>query len=276
MKVLPQFSRRWHSFLNRFFRYFERDRGPGTKKGRLLDSLNRRTSDSPSNGAAADFSQATLQQMMAEIQTAAEGSPQVFIEALRALATASDSKDLDTRGHSERVTRFSVEIARIMGLSEKEIERVRIAALIHDIGKITINDDILDKPTILSEAEYEVMKTHPTQGYELLKHIPQLQEIMPGMQFHHEQLDGKGYPLGLKGDEIPTIARIIMVADCFDAMTTIRPYQPPAPIEYVLATIRSAAGVKYDAQVVEALVHGVRIGRIIARAEDRILVKPCS
>ena len=276
MNAFSLFIRRLALFLGQILPSL-RPHNSQVEEKRSAEIPDRRTSDSPSYGATVtDFSKMTLQQTMAELQKAAEESPRVFIEALRALATASDSKDLDTRGHSERVTRFSVEIASIMGLPEEVIERIRIAALIHDIGKITIDDEILNKPAILSNAEYEVMKTHPTKGYELLKHIPQLKEITPGMQFHHEQLDGKGYPLGLKGNEIPMIARIITVADCFDAMTTIRPYQDPAPIEYVLAMIRSAAGIKYDEHVVEALVRGVRTGRIITRAEDRIQVKPGS
>ena len=215
----------------------------------------------------------TLSETMAELRNAAHASREVFVDTLREVASATDSKDLDTRGHSERVTRFSVEIAKIMGLPEDEIERIRIGALIHDIGKITIPEEILNKPTALTEAEYDVMKTHPTRGYELLKHIPQLKDILPGMRFHHEQLDGKGYPLGLKGDEIPMIARVITVADCFDAMITIRPYQDSAPIEYVLGMIRSAAGVKYDEHVVEALVHGVRTGCIVTRLQDRVQAK---
>jgi HD-GYP domain-containing protein (c-di-GMP phosphodiesterase class II) len=231
---------------------------------------------SKSNGPARDFSKMTLPETMAELQKAADASREVFVETLRELASACDSRDPYTRGHSERVTRFSVEIARIMGLPEDEVEQVRIGALVHDIGKITIAEEILNKPSVLTEAEYEAMKMHTTQGYELLKHIPQLKDILPGMQFHHELLDGKGYPNGLKGDEIPRITRIITVADCFDAMTTIRPYQDPAPIDYVLGTIRSAAGVKYDDRVVEALVRGVRTGRIVTRIEDRAQVKESS
>jgi HD-GYP domain-containing protein (c-di-GMP phosphodiesterase class II) len=219
---------------------------------------------------ALDFAKRTLQEAIAELQRAAEHSRRAFIETLRELATASDSRDPYTRGHSERVTRFSVEIAKIMGFPPDEIERIRIGALIHDIGKLTISEEILNKPAALTEAEYEVMKTHIIRGYDLLKHIPQLKDIIPGMQFHHEQLDGKGYPHGLKGDEIPMIARIITVADCFDAMTTIRPYQDPAPIEHVLEKIRSAAGVKYDHRIVEALIQGVRTGRIMTRVEDRL------
>lgn len=225
------------------------------------------------NDCTGDFSKMTLDETMSKLRIAADDSREAFVESLRELASAADSKDLDTRGHSERVMRFSVEIAKIMELPEDEIERVRIGALIHDLGKVTISDEILSKPTSLTEAEYEVMKTHPTRGYELLKHIPQLNKILPGMQFHHERLDGNGYPFGLKGSEIPMIARIITVADCFDAMITIRPYQDPAPIEYVLGRIRSAVGIKYDEHVVEALVRGVRSGRIATRLEDRVQVK---
>jgi HD-GYP domain-containing protein (c-di-GMP phosphodiesterase class II) len=102
----------------------------------------------------------------------------------------------------------------------------------------------------------------------MLKHIPQLRDIIPCLQSHHEQLDGKGYPQGLKGDEIPLIARIIMVADCFDAMTTARPYQDPAPVDYVLGVIRSFAGTKYDERVVDALVEAVKMGRIVSRPTE--------
>ena len=212
----------------------------------------------------------TLQETMAELQRAAAQSQQELVEALRALASASDSKDFYTRGHSERVTRFSVEIGKTMGLPEGEIERIRIGALIHDIGKITIASEILNKPTLLTDAEYAVMKTHATRGCELLEHIPQLRDITPGIRYHHEQMDGKGYPQGLKGAEIPMIARVIAVADCFDAMTTTRPYQDPAPVGYVLGMIRSAAGIKYDARVVEALAEAVRTDLIMTRSEDRM------
>jgi putative nucleotidyltransferase with HDIG domain len=201
------------------------------------------------------------------LKHAAEESKQLFMEAVRALASAIDEKDFYTRGHSERVTQFSVEIAKIMELPEEEIEKIKIAALIHDIGKVAIDDRILKKPTMLTEEEYEIMKTHTTRGYEMLKHIPQLKDIISGLQSHHEQMDGKGYPRGLKGDEIPLIARIIMVADCFDAMTTARPYQEPAPIDYVLQVICSSAGTKYDQRVVEALVDGIKKGRIVPSGE---------
>jgi putative nucleotidyltransferase with HDIG domain len=209
-----------------------------------------------------------LRKILADKIMADDESKQLFTEAVRALANAIDEKDFYTRGHSERVTRFSVEIARIMNLTEEEIEKVTIGALIHDIGKLYIDDQILKKPTLLTEEEYEIMKTHTTRGHDMLKHIPQLKDVIPVLQSHHEQLDGKGYPQGLKGDEIPLIARIIMVADCFDAMTTARPYQDSAPVDYVLGVIRSFAGSKYDERVVDALVQAVKMGRIIPRPTD--------
>jgi putative nucleotidyltransferase with HDIG domain len=212
----------------------------------------------------------TLHEKLYELQKAAQETQPLSIEIFRAMASAIDEKDFYTRGHSERVTRFSVEIAKNMDIPEDEIERIRIGALVHDIGKVTIDNEILNKPSNLTEPEYEVMKTHTTKGFEMLKHIPQLKDIIPGAQSHHEQLDGSGYPQGLKGDEIPRIARIITVADCFDAMTTTRPYQEPAPVEHALEYICSNAGIKYDKQAVEALVKGVKSGRIAMRYEDRV------
>jgi HD-GYP domain-containing protein (c-di-GMP phosphodiesterase class II) len=209
-----------------------------------------------------------LRKILEDKMLAADESRQLFTEVVRALAKKIDDKDFYTRGHSERVTRFSVEIARIMNLAEEEIEKVTIGALIHDIGKLDIDDQILKKKTLLTDEEYEIMKTHTTRGHDMLKHIPQLRDIIPCLQSHHEQLDGKGYPQGLKGDEIPLIARIIMVADCFDAMTTARPYQDPAPVDYVLGVIRSFAGTKYDERVVDALVEAVKMGRIVSRPTE--------
>ena len=202
-------------------------------------------------------------QNLAQLKLAVEDSKQLLTGIIRALASAIDAKDPYTRGHSERVTRFAVEIAKLMGLPEEEIERTRLGALIHDVGKITVEDRILKKPSALSDEEFRVMKTHAARGYEMMKHIPQLNDILPGIHSHHEHLDGKGYPQGLKGDEIPMIARVIMVADCFDAMTTKRPHQDPAPIDQVLAEIRSLSGKTYDEKVVEALVRGVKTGQII-------------
>jgi len=221
-----------------------------------------------------NFSAMTPLQTRLELEKASRLSWDALFETLRAVASASDSMDVHTRGHSERVTRFSIEIAKGMGLSNDEIEQIRLGALAHDIGKIAIPREILAKPTMLTDGEYAVMKTHTIRGFELLEHIPELRIATEAARYHHERLDGKGYPDGLKGDEIPQPVRVIAVADCFDAMTTTRIYQDPAPVEGVVEMIRSAAGIKYDARAVEALVQGIQAGRIIARSEDSAQNKP--
>lgn len=230
------------------------------------DSIKRSSDDDSEAGVVSrafrEMSEQARQNLV-QLQLAVEDSKQLLTGIIRALASAIDAKDPYTRGHSERVTRFAVEITKLLGLPAEEIERIRLGALIHDLGKISIDDRILKKPSVLSDEEFQVMKTHATRGYEMMKHIPQLNDILPGIYSHHEHLDGKGYPQGLKGDEIPMIARVIMVADCFDAMTTKRPHQDPAPIDQVLAEIRSLSGKAYDERVVEALVRGVKTGQII-------------
>lgn len=268
MIALRQFGTRFFSSLKALLGRSQPRGSANERRGNTAKSSQVAFSGSRSNGGIRDFS--TLQKMMEELQKASEGSRRELMEALRELASASDKADPYTRGHSERVTRFSVEIAKIMGLPEEEIEQIRIGALTHDIGKITIDRKVLNKAKPLTNSEYELIKTHTTRGYELLKDVPQLKDILPGVRSHHEQLDGKGYPHGLKGDEIPMIARIISVADCFDAMITARPYQDPTPTEHALGLLRYAAGIKYDSRVVEALVQGVRIGRIMTRSEDRM------
>jgi HD-GYP domain-containing protein (c-di-GMP phosphodiesterase class II) len=126
---------------------------------------------------------------------------------------------------------------------------------------------------MLTEAEYEVMKTHALNGYEMLKHIPQLKDMASTAKYHHEQLDGKGYPFGLKGEDIPQIVSIVTVADCFDAMTTMRPYQEATPVDRVLDIMREEAGIKFDERAVEALIKAIQSGRIATRIQDKIQTK---
>jgi len=140
-----------------------------------------------------------------------------------------------------------------MGMSEEEIEVVRVSAQLHDVGKIGIEDRILKKPGALTPEEYEIMKTHTTRGANILRPVQQLKEMIPGIELHHESLDGRGYPFGLKGDELPLVPRIIGVADTFDAMTTNRPYQAARPPEYAVKIIKTLAQNKFDPKVVAAL-----------------------
>lgn len=194
-----------------------------------------------------------LEQFVFELKRAAEQNRTLFLSSIQMLAGAVDEKDPYTRGHSDRVTRYSVILAKEMGLAQEQIERVRIAAQLHDVGKIGIEDRILKKPGALTPEEFEIMKTHTVKGGTILRPVAMLKEMIPGIEMHHESLDGRGYPYGLKGDQLPLMPRIIMVADTFDAMTTNRPYQAAMDPEYVVRIINSLANTKFDPRVVAAI-----------------------
>src|SRR5213076_2614579 len=164
-----------------------------------------------------------LEQFVLDLKRAATENRELFMGSIQMLAGAVDEKDPYTRGHSDRVTRYSVLIAKELGLPEEEIEKIRISAQLHDVGKIGIEDRILKKPGALTPDEYEIMKTHTTKGAAILRPVEMLKEMIPGIELHHESLDGRGYPCGLQGDQVPLMARIIMVADTFAAMRTNRP-----------------------------------------------------
>jgi HD-GYP domain-containing protein (c-di-GMP phosphodiesterase class II) len=197
-----------------------------------------------------------------DLQRSADENHELFLGSVKALAAAIDGKDPYTRGHSERVSRFSAATAEGLGLSAEEIEKIRISAVLHDVGKIGIDDRILKKPSALDDQEYEVMKTHPQKGYKIMSQIPAMREFLPGMYMHHEMINGQGYPQGLKGDEIPMQARIVSVADTFDAMTTERPYQAAMDLESALTRLKSFVGTRYDARVVAAFIAACEAGRI--------------
>lgn len=197
-----------------------------------------------------------------DLQRSADENRELFLGTVKALAAAIDGKDPYTRGHSERVSRFSVATAEGLGLSEDEIEKIRISALLHDVGKISIDDRILKKPSALDDQEFEVMKTHPQKGYKIMSQIPAMREFLPGMYMHHEMINGQGYPQGLKGDELPMQARVVSVADTFDAMTTERPYQAAMELEAALTRLKSFVGTRYDARVVAAFIAACEAGKI--------------
>jgi HD-GYP domain-containing protein (c-di-GMP phosphodiesterase class II) len=203
-----------------------------------------------------------LHSYIEQLANAARENRELFVGTVKALAAAIDGKDKYTRGHSERVARISVAIGKQLGLPEDELEKLRISALLHDIGKIAIDDSILKKPAALTDEEYAIMKTHPQKGYKIMSQIPAMKDFLPGMYMHHEMVNGQGYPQGLKGDEIPLQAKIVSVADTFDAMTIDRPYSKGMLLDEALERIRSFVGTRYDADVVEALVRGCKAGEI--------------
>ena len=177
-----------------------------------------------------------------------------FRSTIGTLIAALEEKDDYTAGHSERVAEFSGMIARSMGMDEAQCELVSQAGRLHDIGKLAIRTEDLNKPGPLTDEEYERMKLHTVTGRDLLAPIPFFQEIIPAVASHHEKINGTGYPQGLAGDEIPLIARIVAVADAFDAMTSDRAYRPAMKIVDALAELQRCAGTHFDTEVVDAFI----------------------
>lgn len=225
--------------------------GLGNLKTRILPS---KVKEFNTLGDTFNSMSESLEENIAKLAKAAEENRELFVGTVKALAAAIDGKDKYTRGHSERVARFSVAMGKYLGMGEEELETLRISALLHDVGKIAIDDNILKKPAALTDEEFEIMKTHPQKGYKIMSQIPAMKDFLPGMYMHHEMVNGMGYPQGLKGDDIPLQAKIVSVADTFDAMTTNRPYQKGMELEVALNRIRSFVGTRYDGKVVEALV----------------------
>ena len=179
---------------------------------------------------------------------------QTFInQIIHAFAKSIDIKDQYTKGHSFRVAEYTKIIAARLGYSDKTLENIYHIALLHDIGKVVIPEEILNKPGQLTDNEYETIKRHAQYGYEILKEIDCLPNLALGAGYHHERLDGKGYPQGKSADEIPEIARIIAVADTFDAMHSTRPYRKSMPIENIIAELKRVSGTQLDAKIVDVL-----------------------
>ena len=220
-----------------------------------------------------NFMMLEIRRFIERLRTAAEENKQMFLGAVSSLAAAIDAKDPYTAGHSERVAHYSATIATILDLPEEDVENVRVSALMHDVGKIGIEDSILRKAGPLTDEEFEIMKTHPTVGAAIMDHVPQLEAMMAGIKCHHENVNGTGYPDGLTGDEIPLQAKIVSVADTFDAMTTNRPYQKAMEITYVFARMRSFIGKKFDKRIVEALITAYEEGLVRPNMKVKSVIK---
>ena len=238
---------------------------PVTTKGKLLGVLQ------AVNKNRGDFTQEHLKLLSAlanQVAIAVENAllyqdlKNNFVETVSALASAIDAKDRYTGGHTKRVALFSTLIAKYMGLTKAQMDEVRMAAILHDIGKIGVEDKVLKKQAELEGEEWEHMKQHPEFGYRILAHIKSMKYVTDGMRFHHERPDGLGYPLGLKGEEIPLVARIISVADTFDAMTSNRPYRKGLSYEIAFQEIVQHRGTQFDENVVDAFVKAFTIERM--------------
>ena len=207
----------------------------------------------------------TFNALMASLASAEDEAEATYLGAVRALAAALDARDPYTAGHSERVSRYSVAIGEEMKLDVESIETLRLGALLHDIGKIGVPDEVLRKPGLLSPAEFETIKTHPTAGARILRSIPFLAPHIPIVELHHERPDGLGYPYGLHGDDIPLFARIVHVADAFDAMTSARAYRSGRiPVE-AISELKREAGTDFDGPSVDALI--AALPRLVTTSE---------
>ncbi len=219
---------------------------------------------------AADFNRMSehVQEHVARLKQSAQVNRDLFISSIRAFAAAIDAKDPYTRGHSDRVAEMARSMARHLGQNEDFQHKIWIGALLHDVGKIGVDDRILRKGGVLSADEFEEMKAHPKVGAEILAPIEQLHDMIPVIRWHHENWNGRGYPDQLRGDEIPLSARIVAVADCFDAITTDRPYQKAYEARFAAEVITKLAGSRFDAKVVTAFLRAFEMGDLVQQVGE--------
>ena len=194
----------------------------------------------------------------------------ITLESIKAIARTIDAKDHYTNGHSLRVGYFSREIAREMGLSEEDVENIYYAGLLHDIGKIAVPDKILNKPGKLDDDEFSVIKSHTIEGAKILSSIKTIPNITLGAEYHHEKYNGKGYPKGLKGEEIPLVARIICCADCYDAMATKRVYKEPYSSQNIIDEFMRCSGTNFDPKIVPIVIKLIERGILTPNLDTSI------
>ena len=190
--------------------------------------------------------------MLEDLNESYKDLEELFIKFIHVMINTLDAKSPWTKGHSERVSMYAELIALEMMIDNEEIKNIKLAGILHDIGKIGTYDHLLDKPGKLTREEFEVVKKHPSQAAAILKDIKQLKDIIPMVEYHHEKLDGTGYPYGLTKNEIPIGAKILHVADSFDSMTSNRPYRNSPGVEYALSELNKYKGIQFDPDVVDA------------------------
>ena len=233
---------------------------PLVAKNEIVGVLNL-GSKRPSAFTPEDLS--TVEKLAYQIGVALENSrlitdlEELFIGTVKSLSSAIDAKSKWTAGHSERVTKFAIKIGKGIGFSEKELRDLELSGLLHDVGKIGTYESILDKAGKLTDEEYKIIKQHPAKGAEILLAIKQMKDIIPGVKYHHEFYNGKGYPDGLKGENIPLTARILCVADSVDAMSADRPYRKGRPMDEIIAELKRCSGSQFDPKIVEIFLKSI-------------------
>lgn len=231
---------------------------PVTNRGKLLgvlQALNKRQGTFSQDDADLLFALGNQVAVAIENASLYEQLRETFFQTAAALADTVEKRDPYTGGHTQRVMRYTARIAEQMGLPEDEIANLRLSAILHDIGKVGIPDQILLKPGGLTDEESQTMRQHSIIAAEIMSHVTKLAPVLPGVRWHHERLDGSGYPDGLTAADLPLGARIVAVADAFDAMVTARPYRDAMPVEDARAELIRCAGTQFDVRTVEALVH---------------------
>jgi putative nucleotidyltransferase with HDIG domain len=203
------------------------------------------------------------EQMTAEV-------PQHALESIRSLLSCLEEKDVYTYGHSIRVAEYSVLLAEEMGLPADQISAIELSAILHDIGKIGVPDEVLLKPARLTKAEFEIMKSHPVRSAKVLTNIASLKPMLDGIKYHHERYDGLGYPEGLKNEAIPLFARIILIADTYDAMTSTRPYRLALDKEVAFEELLRCSGTQFDPTLVEHFIRAVKTRDAKRKPKDRV------
>jgi putative two-component system response regulator len=181
-------------------------------------------------------------------------STEAYLQTITVMARAIEARDRLTGEHVERVSRYAQELARGLGWEEAHIKEIRLAAIVHDVGKLIVPDAVLNKPGKLTEEEWRIMKTHPTRGAEILASLKQVGMVVDGVMYHHERYDGGGYPAGLAGENIPAIGRLLAVVDAYDTMTNDRPYRKGLGQDAALEQLRLGAGTQFDPHMVEVFI----------------------
>lgn len=240
-----------HKAVAKYLLYFENQ-----KYQQLLEEeVSARTAELCRQLAERIQMEQTLKENKARIHQAHEALVRSYDATLQGWSMAMELRDRETEGHSMRVTDMTVQLAKMLGAREEELRMFRYGAMLHDIGKLGIPDSILFKPGKLTDEEWEIMKRHPVYAYEMLAPIEYLKGALDIPHFHHERWDGSGYPLGLKGEEIPLAARIFAIVDVWDALSSDRPYRNRWEKEQVIEYIKSLSGIQFDPKVVEAFLY---------------------
>lgn len=199
-------------------------------------------------------SEKSIKNLAKEIKDLKDQQKKVCEQAVRSILQALDCKDHYTFGHSLRVTHFALKLGEEMGFDEETLYDLEMSALFHDIGKIAVPDAVLLKPARLDDEEFLQMKQHPSKSAEILEGFEPFEEVAKNAKHHHERYDGRGYPDGLKGEDIPLFSRIILIADTFDAMTSTRPYRKGLPYDVAFAELEEFAGSQFDPELVKSFV----------------------